>query len=152
MADAVQEPGKELRFTRAGQGATAAMLAAVLFAAAVMTAAISLTRGVPHPLWALLPAACGALVLRAALRMIRHAYLILTPLGIEIFPLLRPEKTMRLVLWNEIHSAEVDADLTTLTLHHDASRTSGIHLTLSPIRPDRRALLAKAVAGRLSPP
>ena len=35
-----------------------------------------------------------------------------------------------------------------LTLHHDEARTSGIHLSLRPIREDLRGLLAKAVIGR----
>ncbi len=47
------------------------------------------------------------------------------------------------------HSAEVNAAATLLTLHHDAAKTSGIHLSLKPIRADRRALVAKAVIGRI---
>jgi hypothetical protein len=45
----------------------------------------------------------------------------------------------------------VDGKFTRLTLHHDLEKTSGIHLSLTPIRADRRSLLAKAVLGRLSP-
>ena len=58
---------------------------------------------------------------------------------------------MRLILWQEIDHAEVDRKTTRLTLHHDSGKTSGIHLSLTPIRTDRRTLLAKAVIGRLSP-
>ena len=56
---------------------------------------------------------------------------------------------MRLVIWQEIHAAEANANTTLLTLHHDADKSSGIHLSLAPIRADRRELLAKAVIGRL---
>jgi hypothetical protein len=55
------------------------------------------------------------------------------------------------VLWQELDHAEVNEKNTRLTLHHDAGKSSGIHLALTPIRADRRTLLAKAVLGRLSP-
>jgi hypothetical protein len=58
---------------------------------------------------------------------------------------------MRLVTWQEIELAEVNERTTLLTLHHDAEKTAGIHLSLTPIRKDRRSLLAKAVIGRVSP-
>jgi hypothetical protein len=77
--------------------------------------------------------------------------LIVTPLGIEIFPFFRPAQGMRLILWQELDHAEMNAKTTRLTLHHDSGKTSGIHLSLMPIRADRRTLLAKAVFGRLSP-
>jgi hypothetical protein len=57
---------------------------------------------------------------------------------------------MKLILWQEIHAAEVNESITRITLHHDAAKTSGIHLSLHPIRRERRTLLAKAINGRLS--
>jgi hypothetical protein len=105
---------------------------------------------VPHPLWAVLPLVVSWLCVRLALRMTKHAYLILTPLGVEIFPLFRAASSMQLVLWNEIDGVEIDDGLTRLTLHHNTERTSGVHVSLRPIRNDRRALLAKAVSGRVS--
>ena len=59
---------------------------------------------------------------------------------------------MRLVTWQEIADAEIDPGLTLLTLHHDVQRSSGLHLSLAPIRGDRRELLAKAVAVRVFKP
>ena len=56
---------------------------------------------------------------------------------------------MRLVAWQEIHSAETDERQTRLTLHHDAEKSSGIHLSMRPVRADRRGLLAKAVIARV---
>lgn len=148
MAGAVQSPEKELRFTRSGQAVLFWMAAAVLTAVAVTLTAIWYYREEPHPLWALLPLLLAAASLRLAVRLTRHAYLILTPLGIEIFPFFRPASGMRLVVWQEVDSAEVDPGFTMLTLHHDAAKTSGIHISLRPIREDRRELLAKAVIGR----
>lgn len=152
MAGAVQSPETELRFTRSGQAVVFWVASAVLTAGAVTLAATSLYRGenprLPHPLWALAPLVLALASARLAVNLTRHAYLILTPLGIEIFPFFRPAAGMRLVVWQEVHSAELNAAGTVLTLHHDAAKTSGIHLSLKPVRKDRRALLAKAVTGR----
>lgn len=154
MPEKVQSPEKELRFTRSGQAVGFWIASAVMVASAVTILASSIYRydvpKLPHPAWALLPLALAWLSARVAFRMTKHAYLIFTPLGVEIFPLFRPESSMRLVLWQEIQAAETDEALTRLTLHHDAEKTSGIHLSLSPIRKDRRVLLAKAISGRLS--
>jgi lysylphosphatidylglycerol synthetase-like protein (DUF2156 family) len=156
MAGKIQSPEKELRFTRSGQASLFWLAAAVLTATAVTLLASAWYRhinpDVPHPAWALLPFSFAAFMARTAIQLTRHAYLILTPLGIEIFPFFRPATGMRLVIWQEIDHAEVNPATTRLTLHHDAVESSGIHLSLTPIRRDRRSLLAKAVLGRLSPP
>lgn len=154
MSEKIQSPEKELRFTRSGQAASFWIAAAVLAAVSVTLLASAIYREdnpqLPHPLWALVPLVLAWLAARTAVRMTRHAYVIFTPLGVEVFPFFRPEQTMRLVLWQEIQDAEVDERLTRLTLHHNGEKTSGIHVSLSPIRKDRRALLAKAIAGRVS--
>ena len=151
---AVQSPEKELRFTRSGQAVGFWILGAVSAAAALTMAATSLYRDVnpllPHPAWALVPLAAAIICARLAAHLTRHAYLILTPLGIEIFPFFRPSSGMRLVLWQELDSAEADAGLARLTLHHDAAKTSGIHLSLRPVRTERRPLLVRAVTERLA--
>ena len=151
--DEDEAPAKELRFTRAGQAVVFWVLGAVLTAVAVTVVATALYRDInpqlPHPLWALIPLVVAVLAVRLAAGLTRHAYLILTPLGIEIFPFFRPAAGMRLVVWQEIAAAEVNAATTVLTLHHDAAKTSGIHLSLKPIRADRRQLLATAVIGRI---
>lgn len=155
MAAKIQSPEKELRFTRSGQASLFWVAAAVLAATGITILATAIYRDInpllPHPAWAVLPLALATAIARLAVGMTRHAYLILTPLGIEIFPFFRPAEGMRLVTWQEVHHAEVDEKNTRLTLHCDAGKTSGIHLSLTPIRADRRTLLAKAVLGRLSP-
>lgn len=152
MAGQIQAPEKELRFTRAGQAAVFWIAAAVLAAAALTLIATSIYRDInpalPHPLWCLVPFALCILAARFAVRLTRHAYLILTPLGIEIFPFFRPAAGMNLISWQEIHSAEVDGNFHRLTLHHNAEKTSGVHLSLRPIEAARRPLLAKAVIAR----
>jgi hypothetical protein len=154
MAGKIQAPEKELRFTRSGQATAFWLVAAVSAAAGITLLATGIYREtnpqLPHPGWALLPLVLSGTLARVAMGMTRHAYLILTPLGIEIFPFFRPAAGLKLIVWQEIHAAEVNDAVTRLTLHHDAAKTSGIHLSLYPIYPDRRPLLAKAVIGRLS--
>jgi hypothetical protein len=155
MAGKIQSPAQELKFTRSGQARLFWVAAAVLAAVAMTLLATGYYRDMnpqlPHPAWACLPLVCAGFLAHTAVSLTRHAYLILTPLGIEIFPFFRAATGMRLVVWQEIHCAETDAKATRLTLHHDAAKSSGIHLSLAPIRPDRRTLLAKAIIGRLSP-
>lgn len=152
MAGKVQSPEKELRFTRSGQATHFGLLSAVCASMTLTLVATSLYREVnpelPHPAWALVPLGFAAFSAWLAVRLTRHAYLILSPLGIEIFPFYRPMTEMQLIVWQEVDSAEVNTALTRLTLHRDAEKTSGIHLSLRPIRKDRRELLAKAVIGR----
>lgn len=153
MAAKLRSPEKELRFTRSRQALGFWMLAAVCVTAAVIILSSAVYREVnpalPHPLWALLPLAGALVSLRLALHLTRHAYLILTPLGMEIFPFFRPAAEMRLITWQEINSVELDEGSGRLTLHYNAEKTSGLHLSLRPIPPDQRALLAKAVSGRV---
>ncbi|MEI7909144.1 MAG: hypothetical protein WCK77_05870 [Verrucomicrobiota bacterium] len=156
MPRPLQSPEKELRFTRSGQAAGFWLAAAMLTCMAVTLLACAVYRSVnprlPHPAWAVVPLALAVLAARTAVHLTRHAYLILTPLGIEIFPFFRPASGMRLVTWQEIADAQIDPGLTRLTLHHDTQRSSGLHLSLAPIREDRRELLAKAVAVRVFTP
>lgn len=153
MVGRVQAPEKELRFTRSGQAVGFWLTSAMLLVAALTIWATGIYRDVnpalPHPAWACLPLTLSILTARLALRLTRHAYLILTPLGIEIFPFYRPDRGMGLVTWQEIVMTEVNDARTLLTLHHNAERTSGVHLSLKPIRADRREFLLKALAGRV---
>lgn len=150
----VKAPDKELRFTRSGQAVLFWLMASVFTAVAFTIAATAIYRDVnpelPHPLWALVPIAMAAGAARMAVKLTRHAYLILTPIGIEIFPFFRPATGMHMVMWQEIDTAEVNAQQTLLTLHHNADKTSGIHLSLRPVRSDLRQLLGKAVMARVS--
>jgi len=148
----VAEPHKELRFTRAAQAVPFWLAAAVCAVAALVLGAVSLYRpenpALPHPLWALLPLVLAWLCLRVAIRCTRHAYLILSPLGVEIFPFFRPVSGMQMVPWAQIAGAEVGER--TLTLHFNEEQSAGIHLSLTPIPRARRPLLAKAIEGRLT--
>ncbi len=147
----VAEPQKELRFTRAGQAAGFWIAAAVCIMAALVFFLLMPHRAenpaLPHPAWGLIPLALAALSVRIAWRCTKHAYILLSPIGVEIFPFFRPETGMQVIPWAQIAAAEIGDSR--LTLHFSADRTSGIHLSLSPVAKDRRELLAKAVRGRI---
>ena len=147
---AVAQAHKELRFTRAGQATGFWLAAAVLVMTALVFALVAPYRAehaeLPHPAWGLVPLGLAALTIRLAVRCTRHAYLILSPIGVEIFPLFRPDSGMQLIAWAQIDSAEIDARR--LTLHYNSEKSSGLHLSLRPIARPQRDLLTKAIQGR----
>jgi len=148
----VAEPQKELRFTRAGQAVVFWIAAAACVMAGLVFFLVAPYRAdtpeLPHPAWGLVPIAFAVLLMRLAWRCAKHAYLLLSPIGVEIFPFFRPGVNMQVIPWAQIAAADIDDSR--LTLHFTAEKTSGIHLSLSPIAKDRRELLAKAIQGRLS--
>lgn len=148
----VSAPQKELRFTRSGQAVAFCVLGAVCFGIAVTLLATSIYRPInpelPHPAW-IVP--CFAMAFAAfwlARHLTLHAYLILTPMGLEIFPFYRPAKGMQMVLWQEISA--VDADKNWLSLHFNNEKTSGMHLSIGPVRKNLRPLLIKAITSRVN--
>jgi hypothetical protein len=147
----VSAGAKEIRFTRAGQAAPLWIAAATCLTA---TLALLFIRWVPDSdglgppaVWALLPAALTWILAKLAIHCTRHAYLILTPLGLEILPLWKPAARMQLIAWQQIHA--LDCTDSRLTLHFNREKSSGVHLTLRPLRHGQRALLKAALAGRL---
>jgi len=85
--------------------------------------------------------------LRMGIRCTRHAYLIVTPLGVEIFPFFKAEKNLQIIYWSEVADAEVSPDLSRMTLHFNREKKSGVVVSLNPIPRERRALLEKVVSG-----
>jgi hypothetical protein len=148
----VRQQEKELRFTRSGQAVLFWILAAMCGMAGLTLLVTSAYRGeneaLPHAAWALIPilAACG--LVGWAVRLTKHAYLILTPLGVDIFPLFRASTLMRTVWWEEIHSFDVEGHWA--TLHHNAERTAGVRFSLRPVAPSRRPLLIRAMESRVN--
>jgi hypothetical protein len=97
-------------------------------------------------LWtALLPLPVAWWLARLAVRCIRHAYLIFTPLGLEIFPLFRPDKSMQLLVWSGISGLEWDEQGRKLVLHFNEEKSAGVIVSLTPILPAQRELLRTLV-------
>lgn len=152
---AVADPEKELRFTRSRQAYTFIILATLLFCATLALFMLALPgfTGKQRPMvssygYCLIPLPFCVASLWLAMRLTRHAYMILTPLGIEIFPFFRPEKNMQILYWSEITDARVSSDLRLLTIGHGGE--SKAFISLDPIRKDRRPLLKRAVEGTVA--
>lgn len=147
----VAEPHKELRFTRAAQAQGFLIIAAVASAFGIL---LTVTAFLGHPSvhwWMPLPFfLLAGLIARFSIKCARHAYLILTPMGIEIFPLIKPEKNLNLIYWTQLHSVDFEREDTLLKLHFDDKQTSGVILSLKPIPEKQRPLLRKALEGRLA--
>lgn len=150
----LQNPEQELRFTRASQAMPFWLASAVLSMAGVTLLVTSSYRSanpeLPHPLWAVLPLLLAFACARLAFRLTRHAYLILTPLGVEIFPFFRPQMNMQSIYWQQIADIDCSPSMACLTLHFDREHSSGIHLSLRPIPQQRRGLLLRALRERVS--
>lgn len=152
----IAEPEKELRFTRAAQAPVFFFLSAVALAACIAVFILSTQdwgMGGP-PLegwwWLCLPGLLGCYgLVRLGLRCTRHAYIILSPLGVEIFPFFRAAKNLQVIYWSQVADAEITPDTKNLVLHFTEEKKSGVVASLKPIPEVRRHLLEEAVLGVL---
>ncbi|MGJ8723328.1 MAG: hypothetical protein ACSHYB_02130 [Roseibacillus sp.] len=145
----VSNPEKEIRFTRSGQARTFAIVGAIFvaIAATLFFTAVIGTGSPIHPLYPLpflLPAA-GAFWL--SFRCAKHAFIILSPVGIEFFPFFKPSQNFRLWSWSEFHHAEVIGK--NFYLHFNEEETGGAVISLSPMAENARQLLDVAIEGRM---
>ncbi len=142
-------PEKELRFTRAQQAVVFWGLGLALLLAAVGLGVLSwwqLRR--PPPWWvSLIPLGLGVGSFALAWRLTRHAYLLLSPVGVEIFPFWKPVEHFQLLPWGSIADASFSPEDRWLTLTLAGYEDAKVILTLDPIRPKARLLLKKAVLG-----
>lgn len=147
----IAEPHKELRFTRAGQAQGFYVAGAIVIALALFII-ITWLLGHPSLRWwmSVPPMLTGTFLIRCAIHCTQHAYLILSPLGLEVFPLWKPEKNMMLMYWSEISEAEILDEKQILKLHRDEKQTSGVILSLKPIQKTQQKLLEQAIKGRLA--
>ena len=150
----VAEPEKELRFTRAAQAPLFYAVAVLCFAASMAVFILSTQDwGMGGPmldgwLWLCVPGLILTyLTLRMGLRCTRHAYIILSPLGVEIFPFIKPEKNLQIIYWSEVADAEFSPNAKRLIIHFNQEKKSGVVVTLNPIPVARRYLLEEAVLG-----
>lgn len=154
-------PEKELRFTRShqavlfwGLATVFACASAALFLAAseYLNPLEARVRIVNSPLWGFLPLFPSLFFAWVAAHLTRHAFLILTPLGIEIFPFWKPKQNLQVLYWAEIKHAEVTADADLLVIHLAGEGDSRVIISLAPIKLERRLLLKRAIEGRMATP
>lgn len=147
----MKAPEKELRFTRSRQSVPFWLLGVVLALAALGLGIMWRENLSLWPPWwlALLPLAGSIGAFWLALRLTRHAYLLLSPVGVEIFPFFKPSGNFQLVTWGSIAEAEVSSDRRWLILTLAGYEDAKIILTLDPVDPRSRQLLIRAVTGVL---
>ena len=145
----MKAPEKELRFTRSRQAIGFFLGGALLLFVALGLGYVKYQRLVNPPAWwvPVIPLVPGAALLWLGWRLTRHAYLLFSPVGIEIFPFYKPVKNYQLVPWSDVGEATVDPAAEWLTIKFAGLENAGIILTLKPIDPRRRLLLARTVAG-----
>ena len=149
----VTDSSKEVRFTRARQAIVWLILASC---GCVGILALVLCQFLPAPFsmrvglffWVLL---CMQLVfvfltVKVALRCLRHAYLIFSPVGVEIFPWKKPEKNLDVVLWGQIDHMEMRNQQ--LYIHFNAEQTAGKVISLKPIFPKQHYLIERIINER----
>lgn len=147
----LKAPEKELRFTRSRQAVPFWLLGIVLALAALGLGVMWRENlSLWPPVWlALVPLAASAGAFWMAARLTRHAYLLLSPVGVEIFPFFKPVTNFQLVTWGDIGAAEFSDDGRWLTIVLAGYEDSKIILSLDPIDPRARQLLTRAVSGVL---
>lgn len=148
------DPGKELRFTRSAQAAHFA--AAAILSLCLSFAWLSLAFWPWHAdgstlldsWWpGLLPLPLVLVFLWLALYCASHAYIILSPVGIEIFPLWFPTENFRLVPWTHVAGARAEHGNLIIDFPPVGSG-GGIILSLAPLRRHQRELLWHAIERR----
>ena len=148
----VLDPEKELRFTRSSQAVLFALLGAILFTIGVIlivtyqTADLYKWEEKPFSLWILfLPWLPVIGFIWLSLHCVKHPYLILSPIGVEIFPLWKPSQNFNLIEWGRIKIIEFAGKK--MTLHYNEEKKAGVVLTLSPLNKKSRMLLQRAMEG-----
>jgi len=151
----ITRPEQELRFTRSRQALTflTAGIVGLCIAGGILIRSLPLVgnaagepAAVDSPLWALIPLLPATVCFWVVAHCLRHAFIILTPLGIELFPFWRPARNMQVIYWAEIETATIAPDLKLFTIK---CRGRNIMATLAPISGASRLLLKRAIEGRM---
>lgn len=151
----IVEPEKEVRFTRSSQATLFFFLGILCLMVSIGTLFNEFVNWGPthsdfKAYWwlSLIPLIPAALFFRIGVHCVRHAYIIFTPMGIEIFPFWKPEKNLQVVFWSDIDHADFVANQ--MILHYNAEETGGVVTSLYPIGKQNYPLLKKAINGRIN--
>ena len=146
---------QEIRFTRNAQAIHFFILALIFVCVGISLYCLSLDLWktqepvVDAPWYGLLTLPFIGLFVWIGTRLARHAYMIFSPIGIEIFPLFFPSKHMQVLYWQEIEDVALtpDAKMLEVTLLSAADHEQKVFIATAPMRPMSRALFAKTIAG-----
>ena len=142
-------PGRELRFTRARQAIVFWVLGVGLLCLAAGLFILWRQRLDHPPAWwtGVLPLLFSAGSFWLAVRLTRHAYVLLSPVGLEIFPFIKPVRNFQLITWSEVEDARVDEARKLLIIRYAGVQDAGVILTLSPMTAAARNMLKRAIEG-----
>ena len=145
---------KEIRFTRNAQAVHFFLLGLGFFCIGLTLWLLSLdvwtvSTGpvLESPWWALTTLPFIAASTWWGIHLAKHAYMIFSPVGIELFPFFFPSKNMEVFYWSEIGhvSFEANQGLLEISLAGEAERK--VFVTTTPLNRASRALLAKTIEG-----
>ena len=152
----IQEPEKELRFTRSRQAIT--FVAAGLISLCILgfiwfqVYFNGLEKNQNGPL--IFPILCSIILITmavlfflVAIHCTQHALIILSPLGLELFPFWFPVKNFRMLYWSEINDAKINKEMNLLSI--DCNNGSKIFISIKPIPTKIRSYLKTAIDGRM---
>lgn len=145
----MKAPEKELRFTRARQAVVFWVGGVVLTLVAAGFGILTWWQLNDPPGWwtGLIPLLMAVGAFFMAWRLTRHAYVLLSPVGVELFPFWKPVDHFQLLPWGTIQEAEFSEDGRWLTLTLAGYEDAKVILTLDPIPLKARPLLVRAVLG-----
>ena len=151
----ITEPEKELRFTRARQGLTFVAFGGIFLCITFWIwfsnttingqAIIEISLGL---IITLILFSLSLICIWVAVNCVRHAFIILTPLGIELFPFWFPSKNLHVIYWTQIDNAIVTEDMKTLEIQCQGG--GKVFVALAPITVDRLPYLKRAIEGRMA--
>lgn len=147
MAPSAATP--ELRFTRSRQAVVMLCwgLAMLLLSLGLFVLHRQRFTHPPALFWGFLPLPFAALFLWLAWQHLRHPFLVLTKVGVEIYPFFLPGRNMNLVLWQQIARTEIQLRPPRLVLTRADAADAKIFITLAPLAPRQRLLLQTALDG-----
>ena len=142
---------RELRFTRNRAGSVLLAAGFLLIATAAflqLTGYDTITPYLPAPLWAMQAAALvpAVLCLIAGSLCLKHAAVIVTPVGVEILPFLRARRAMQWCFWQQIRSADRKGGRLNLRL----TDGSTVAVSLRSMTAASREMLVHAVRQRVN--
>jgi len=152
----IQEPEKELRFTRSRQAIT--FLGAGLISLCILgfiwfrVYFNGLENNQNGPLFVAILLSVflitmAGLFFLVAIHCTQHAFIILSPLGLELFPFWFPVKNFRMLYWSEINDAAINEDMNLLSI--ECNNGSKIFISIKPIPTNIRSYLKTAIEGRM---
>lgn len=145
---------KEIRFTRNAQALHFFVLALLFFClgAGLYLVSLDFWSVSQEPLlqqsWyglLTLPFILGFLWL--GVHLVRHAYLIFSPVGIELFPFFFPSKNMEVLYWAEVQDVRLTADKKMMEVTLTGEPERKVFVTTAPLDKASRLLLEHTLDG-----